>query len=105
MPDIRLLGFALAATFGLAGCASYNPNADTGMPPPVDCGAASLQDKVGQPVIGSTASDLRVGGQPVRTAGTVRVVRQGQPMTMDFRVDRLTIETDANANLVSARCV
>lgn len=92
----------LTASFALAGCTVSAGGGTT--PPPADCGAAALQGKTGQPVSGQTATDLTVGGESVQSRGTVRVVAPGQPVTMDFREDRLTIETDASGNLVSARC-
>lgn len=99
---------ATAATIislGLAGCTSTpNPDADTGLPPPVDCGAAALQGKSGQPVSGQTAASLRIGGEPVQSRGLVRVVAPGQAVTMDFNPNRLTIETDTRGNLVRAIC-
>lgn len=70
-----------------------------------ECGASALQDRIGEPVTGTTADDLHVGGERVTTAKTVRVVKEGQPMTMDHRVDRLTIQIDEEGNLVSATCV
>lgn len=72
---------------------------------PDECGASALQNRIGEPVTGTTPEDLTVGGERVTTAKSVRVVKEGQPMTMDYRVDRLTIETDEAGNLVSARCV
>lgn len=69
------------------------------------CGASALQDRIGESVTGTTPDDLRVGGERVTTAGSVRVVEKGQPMTMDHRLDRLTIEVDDDGNLVSATCV
>lgn len=72
---------------------------------PDECGAGPLQSRIGEPVTGTTADDLHIGGEPVTTAKMVRVVKQGQPMTMDFHADRLTIEVDDDGNLLSARCV
>lgn len=89
----------------VTGCTAAGSGAAPQLPPPSDCGAEALQDRIGQPVTGTTALDLRVGGEPVATGDTVRVVGPGQAMTMDYRIDRLTIETDANGNLVTARCV
>lgn len=92
---------ALVAGLALAGC-TVSAGGDT--PPPADCGAAALAGKTGQPVTGQTAADLRVGGEPVQSQGHVRVLAPGQPATMDFRPDRLTIETDTSGNLVRAQC-
>lgn len=105
MFTMRILA-AGAAIFalGAAGCTSAGAGSATPSPP-ADCGAAALQDRIGQPVTGTTAADLRIGGEPVASRGTVRVVGPGQAMTMDYREDRLTIETDADGNLATARCV
>lgn len=95
---------AIVTSLALAGCTATG--GATGPEQPAnDCGAAALQDKIGQPVTGTTAADVRVGGEPVQSLGSVRVVGPNDQMTMDFREDRLTIETDAAGNLVSARCV
>lgn len=93
---------ALVAGLALAGCTVSAGGGTT--TPPADCGAAALAGKTGQPVTGQTAADLRVGGEPVQSQGNVRVLAPGQPATMDFRPDRLTIETDANGNLARAQC-
>lgn len=100
-PNRLLAAGTLVAGLALSGCTA---TAGGGTTPSADCGAAALAGKTGQPVAGQTAADLTVGGEPVQSRGTVRVVAPGQPVTMDFREDRLTIETDASGNLVSARC-
>lgn len=100
-PNRLLAAGTLFAGLALAGC---TVSAGGGSTPPADCGAAALAGKTGQPVTGQTAADLRIGGEPVQSRGNVRVLAPGQPATMDFRPDRLTIETDANGNLVRAQC-
>lgn len=55
------------------------------------CGAADLQHIVGQPASaaeGLTAPD------------TVRVFRSGEPVTMDYRTERLNIELDARGRRI-----
>jgi hypothetical protein len=91
----------IVASLMLAGCTA---SVGGGTTPPADCGAAALQGKIGQPVTGQTAADVRVGGEPVQSRGNVRVVAPGQAVTMDFNPERLTIETDAQGNLVRAQC-
>jgi starvation-inducible outer membrane lipoprotein len=95
---------ALAASFALAACSSTTTPPSTSMPPPIDCGAQALAGKTGQSVIGSTAQDVRVGGEAINTAGTVRVITPGMAVTQDFRPDRLNLEVDAAGNLVRAYC-
>lgn len=94
----------VACGLALAGCSASGGGSGAGTAPPADCGAAALQGRVGQPVSGTTAQTLRVGGEPAASRGNVRVVAPGQAVTMDFNPDRLTIETDAAGNLVRAQC-
>lgn len=70
--------------------------------PPVDplpleaaCGAAELQDLVGQP-----ATRL----QTMRFGGPVRIIRPDMAVTMDFVANRLNIYIDAAEMIVAVRC-
>ncbi|MCA0993948.1 I78 family peptidase inhibitor [Alloyangia pacifica] len=58
------------------------------------CGAAVYQTRIGQPVeeLGLTAGDK------------LRILGPGQPMTMDFRPDRLNIETDSTGQIMRVFC-
>ncbi|GGA65608.1 I78 family peptidase inhibitor [Pelagibacterium lentulum] len=99
LPAITLFG-----AIALTGCTATG--ADPAQPaPPADCGAAALQSMVGEPVAGTTAENVTVGGEPVQSLGNVRVVGPDDAMTMDFNTERLTIETDEQGNLATARCV
>ncbi len=109
MPPIKtrssaLAGFALVSALALAGCSSTTNPPDTSMPPPVDCGAQALSGKTGQSVVGSTAQDVRVGGESIAVPGSIRVITPGMAVTQDFRADRLNLEVDASGNLVRAYC-
>jgi hypothetical protein len=101
--SLRFLpSLALFAAIVLGGCAS------TGRPaalssPLVDCGASEVQDLIGQSVTGKSASDVRVGGHPVRSKGDVRVIAPGQAVIQNSE-DRLNLETDASGRLVRATC-
>lgn len=101
---LALAGITLSATIALAACSSTTTPPDTSLPPPLDCGAGALMNKVGQPVTGTTAQDVRVGGQPIATAGAVRVIAPGQPVTQDYRPDRLNLEVNDIGNLVRPFC-
>lgn len=95
---------AFAAVLALAGCtASAVPPTSPTLPQP-DCGATALQSKIGQPVTGSTASDVLVGGQPVQSQGVVRVIGPGQPYTQDYSAARLNIFTTTAGTLERANC-
>lgn len=95
MAGSALIGLALAGCTATAGGGTVQPS---------DCGAAALQGKIGQPVTGQTATDVRIGGEPIQSRGNVRVVAPGQAVTMDFNPERLTIDTDEAGNLVRAQC-
>lgn len=98
-------GIALTAVIALAACTSTPaPPPDTSMPPPVDCGANALSNRTGHQVTGTTAQDVRVGGEAVRSGGTVRVIGPGQAVTQDYRPDRLNLEVSAAGSLVRAYC-
>jgi len=101
---LALAAVSLSATLALAACSSSITPPDTSLPPPLDCGAGALMNKIGQPVTGSTAQDVRVGGSPIATSGTVRVIAPGQPVTQDYRPDRLNLEVSDIGNLVRPTC-
>lgn len=63
------------------------------------CDAAAVQGLVGQPVAAVRADAQRRSG-----AATVRVYRTGDAVTMDFREDRLNIETAPDGRIVALRC-
>jgi hypothetical protein len=93
----------VAAAILLTGCTNAAQPTDQ-LPILIDCGAFIPQDQVGKPVTGSNASDVKIGGDPVRSLGLVRIFVTGQPITEDYREDRLNLETDANGNLIKATC-
>lgn len=93
---------AIGASLALAGCAAI---ADE--PGETDeCGAGALQGRIGEPVTGTNSDGFQISDEPIPVPqGGIRVVGPNDAMTMDFRLDRLTIETDEDGNLVTARCV
>lgn len=94
---------ALAIATILAGCSNTTPPAAQ-LPPLADCGASELQDKLGQPVRGTSASDATVGGIAIRSKGDVRVIAPGQAVIQNYSEDRLNLETDASGKLARAGC-
>jgi hypothetical protein len=67
--------------------------------PPVACDAARAEAYVGRNGT-AIAEDARTAAG----AKTTRVIAPGQAVTMDFRPDRLNIETDAAGIVVKVRC-
>lgn len=85
---------ALAA--GLAACTTMERPA-----PPTEggvCNADAAQPFVGQPA--SAAEQARAASG----ARTMRLIRPGQAVTMDYRPDRLNVELDASDSIVKLSC-
>lgn len=84
----RLLAFAMASW--LAGCATPPPVAPAADPGTAVCDAGDLAGFVGQPVTGALTDEAR------RRSGSrsLRVIKPGMPVTMDYRQDRLNVHVD-----------
>lgn len=82
----------------LAGCMTFPPVPPTPvpqMPAPDACGAASLQNLVGLSV--------RVL-PPQGPSSTVRVIRPGQMVTMDYSATRLNARVDETGQILELTC-
>lgn len=87
----------------LAGCAT-DDGRDRPRPPHHHQPTACKADRV-QSMAGKTADQRTIRmAQRMARARTVRVLRPGQPATMDYRPDRLNLEVDGRDRIVSARC-
>lgn len=97
-----LLPTAAALALSLAACASQ-PKPETGsvLPPQqMQCNAEAASAAIGQ-----SSSDVVV--EKARTdsgAKTTRVLKPGQPATLDFRHDRLNIRLDDKGVVKSLDC-
>jgi hypothetical protein len=103
MCSLTFSGALLCSALVLVGCTNAAPPA-TQINAPQDCGASLLEDKIGEPVTGSSATDATVGGVPVRSKGDVRVIAPGQAVIQNYIESRLNLEVDGNGNLVRASC-
>ncbi|KTT74639.1 I78 family peptidase inhibitor [Sphingomonas endophytica] len=89
----------------LAGCAPSSrpatpvPPALPAAAPGVQCDANSAQPLIGQPAATAIAEAQRRSG-----ARTVRRYVTGAALTMDFRPDRLNVETDGGGTIVRLAC-
>jgi hypothetical protein len=90
---ILLTGFALAACAPVA-----EPPASP--PPEAACDADMLQGEIGRIV----APDFVEWARSAAGARTVRVIRPGMAVTMDYRQDRLNLSLDEAEKLVRANC-
>ncbi|MDQ0251037.1 hypothetical protein J2W22_003101 [Sphingomonas kyeonggiensis] len=71
------------------------------MPGPRLCNANAVQRFIGAPMSPGLQSRLRARSG----ASSVRVVRPGEAMTMDFRRDRLTVDLNDRGRINGLRCV
>ncbi|MFD2236423.1 I78 family peptidase inhibitor [Aureimonas populi] len=87
---------AMAALLALAGCTA---TAQPETPAPGLCNPEAAERMAGQARV-SDAQALRLTG-----ATTVRQIAPGQPVTEDYRPERVTVATDpATGRIVSASC-
>ncbi|MBW6523579.1 hypothetical protein KZ810_08730 [Sphingomonas sp. RHCKR47] len=89
-------GLLIAAAV-LGGCAQRNVTA--AIPATGECKADAAQRFVGQPGDAVQAEALGLTG-----ARVVRRFATGDMLTMDYRADRLNIETDASGRVVRLTC-
>ncbi|WP_085809682.1 I78 family peptidase inhibitor [Sphingomonas sp. TZW2008] len=86
----------------LAGCAtaSGTPSSPPPAPAPATCDAAAVQSLVGTPA--AAIVDAQVKRQT--GAALVRRYATGAMLTMDYRADRLNVESDAAGTVVKLSC-
>lgn len=98
----------LGCLLPLAACSSTPPSVDTSPtnPKPEAAGLGShCRPDTLTALVGQTASQ-EVVDRAVRDAGarTIRVVKPGMAVTMDYREDRVTLSVDANNKIERASC-
>ena len=96
---------AMAASLAMGACTpkAGQPQDTAGQaPPPVGdgCSLSSLNDLVGKPFTPALEADARARAK-VRS---VRAIRPGMAVTMDFRPDRLNIDIDGKNVVTGFRC-
>lgn len=73
---------------------------DAAPPPPMECDATQLQGLVGQVLEENATEQARTDAG----AKSVRVLKPGDMVTMEFDSERLSIEVDAAGKITSLRC-
>lgn len=100
-PSIGTASLALL----VAGCVSAEEPGGPEIPPPLPPASAFCDAEAASGVIGELARvDVVDRAKTLSGAETVRVIGPGQPVTQDYRQDRLNIETDAQNRIVNLRC-
>lgn len=120
---MRLHMFVFAATFALVACATSNdggsdatadaaapaapaemapaPASTAPLPPVVElCDENDVKEFVGKQASVDVVEQARVASG----AKTTRVIKTGSPVTMDYRGDRLNVNTDADGKIESLSC-
>lgn len=91
----------LVATVSLlAACASSPPAAGTAQPPSGVCNAEGARWAIGSAVNDDVVNRI------LRDTGSrdARVLRPGQPATMDFREDRVNVDVNDRGAITGLRC-
>jgi hypothetical protein len=99
---------ALSLALGLSACAQLPasdgavgaPRVDAVPASPSHCEAARACDAIGQLPLAGVVDAARKAA----AAEVVRTLRQGQPITKEFRVGRLNLVLDAEGRIASANC-
>lgn len=87
----------IAAPLSLAACSYERP---TPVDPVRECDAARIQTLVGRDAAPATIKQA----QEQANARTVRVIKPGMAVTMDYRTDRLNVELDDANKITALRC-
>ena len=98
----RMTAIAATLAFGLAACATTAQEED-GMPTrelPAECTASGVQDRIGQ------RATARLGQRLLAETGarTLRWVPPETAVTMDYRLDRLTVYYDYDMRIERISC-
>lgn len=95
------LPFVVLVLLSAAGCVSAPPpTADMARPPSGVCNAEGARWAIGQGV------DDEVVNRILRDTGSrdARVLRPGQPATMDYRQDRVNVDVNDRGAITGLRC-
>lgn len=76
------------------------PQPATGPASPSHCDADKAADAIGQ----LPSAEVMEAARQAASAEVVRTLRQGQPITKEFRVGRLNLVLDAEGRIASVNC-
>lgn len=102
----RLIVAIFATTLSLAACAQTSPPMAVAPAPvadptsPAHCDPSKATQAIGQ----LPGAELQEQARVAAGAEVVRVLRQDQPITKEYRVGRLNLVLDAEGRIASANC-
>jgi len=97
--NARMVGPLLLLSAG--GCmATIHPGGEKAEAPAAACNAGRIGAAVGHVLDDAMGEKLRQDAG----ARTIRVIHPGQPVTMDYRQDRLNVEVDADGRIIRVNC-
>lgn len=99
MHKTMLVGAAALGLLSLGACAM--PTKPMPGPERDQCGASKLGRYLGKHPSDRTLAAIRALAKPAQ----VRITRPGQPVTMDYRPDRLNIDIGENGRIKRFHCV
>ncbi len=91
---------AAIAAAPLAACAQVPPVDQTPVMGGGQCNVSTLGDLIGKPATAALVTDA----QKRSMARTVRVIKPGMAVTMDYRTDRLNIDVSERNVVTATRC-
>ncbi len=95
---MRMIMAASLALIATSGCAA--PNAIDGGDAISECDATAAQ-----PLVGKQKSEaLGIEAMKRTGAATIRWIAPGQPVSMDYRTDRLNVEVDEQERVIRFNC-
>ncbi|MFO7649416.1 MULTISPECIES: I78 family peptidase inhibitor [Halomonas] len=103
---LKLLPAVIASLLlvGCAGMSSPQPHESAPPPPRVEtsaaCGAEHVQDRVGREYSEALGESI----QRESRAASLRVIRPGQAVTLDYRSDRINVRLDADDVITEIGC-
>ena len=105
MTLLRPLLFAATAGLALAACATPPSEPTTAPPADTEETAMTCDAEKGQWAVGKLADEALVAKVKADTGSERhRVIPPNTAVTMDYREDRVNIETDAENRVISVRC-
>ena len=97
------VGTALLLAFGLSACTMNLPPREPPASPAEGSGGACDASRA-QDFVGKAGDSVAEAARSTAGAKSVRVIRPGSAVTMDYRVDRLNLKTDDAGTVIGVNC-